>query len=270
MPESPRIAHPNKGSPDKNLPEKVRLSTVDPREVSQFEALQGEWWNPSGQMKPLHRINPVRIAFIQEQLRMNFHIDPRSVRPFSGLSMLDIGCGGGLLCEPLARLGAAVKGIDPGACNIAIAKSHATKSALEIDYEAITAEALEETGAQFDVVLAMEVIEHVTNVSTFIEAASALLRPGGIFIGSTLNRTLRSFALAIVGAEYVLRWLPKGTHSWEKFVTPHEFQTELKRNGLESCDLGGMVYSPFTDSWRKSGDTSVNYFIAARKSGSIG
>jgi 2-polyprenyl-6-hydroxyphenyl methylase / 3-demethylubiquinone-9 3-methyltransferase len=221
-------------------------------------------------MKPLHRINPVRMGYIREQIQHHNHqIDLHSNKPFTGMNILDIGCGGGLLCEPLTRLGANVTGIDPGSSNIEIAKSHAVRSKLIIDYQATTAEELVETGRQFDLVLAMEVIEHVANIPAFTKAASNLVRPGGLFIGSTINRTMRSFALAIVGAEYILRWLPKGTHSWDKFVTPQEFEQTLKHSGLDTYDKTGMMYSPFTDTWRQSPDTAVNYFIAANKSGGI-
>ncbi len=242
-------------------------STVDPREVQQFNELQGEWWNPTGKMKPLHRINPVRLAYIKEQISLNHRIDKNNAKPLSGLTILDIGCGGGLLCEPLAKLGATVTGIDPGGSNIEIAKAHAARSTLQIDYQITTAEDLVKTGAAFDIVLAMEVIEHVTNVEGFVEAAGKLVKPRGLFIGSTINRTLRSFALAIIGAEYILRWLPKGTHSWDKFVTPEEFQNVLETNGFDRCETTGMSYSPFTDTWKQSRDTAVNYFLSSHKAG---
>ena len=244
-------------------------STIDVREVQQFNALQGEWWNPVGKMKPLHRINPVRLAYIKQQIALNFRIDNKSPKFLAGLTILDIGCGGGLLCEPLSKLGATVTGIDPGGANIEIARAHSNLSNLTIDYQITTAEDLVKTSAQFDIVLAMEVIEHVSNVNMFVEAATKLVKPQGLFIGSTLNRTLRSFALAIIGAEYVLRWLPKGTHAWDKFVTPQEFQTELEVNGFDRCEATGMSYSPFSDTWNQTRDTSVNYFISAQKTGKV-
>ncbi len=246
-----------------NIP--IQKSTIDPREVQQFNELQGEWWNPTGKMKPLHRINPVRLAYIKEQITLNHKVGSNNLKLLSGLTILDIGCGGGLLCEPLARLGATVTGIDPGESNIEIAKAHATLSKLKINYQVTTAEELLKTGAEFDIVLAMEVVEHVADMAIFIEATSKLVKSGGLFIGSTLNRTIRSFVLAIIGAEYILRWLPKGTHSWDKFVTPEEFQTALETNGFDRCEVTGMTYSPFTDSWNQSRDASVNYFLCAYK-----
>jgi 2-polyprenyl-6-hydroxyphenyl methylase / 3-demethylubiquinone-9 3-methyltransferase len=244
-------------------------STIDKREVEQFNGLKSEWWDPTGKMKPLHRINPVRLSYINEQIALNYRFDAISSKPLLGLTILDIGCGGGLLCEPLARLGASVTGIDPGNINIEIAKVHAANSGLDIDYQVTTAEDLQKTGAKFDIVLAMEVIEHVANIPIFLQAIAGLVKPNGLFIGSTLNRTLRSFALAIIGAEYILRWLPKGTHSWDKFVTPKEFQAALESHGFDRCEATGMSYSPFGDKWRKSSDTSVNYFLSANNSGRI-
>lgn len=239
--------------------------TIDRREVDQFEALASEWWNPAGQMKPLHRINPLRIRFIRDEAARHFSFDPRQALPFEDLRILDIGCGGGLLSEPLARLGGQVTGIDPGATNIEIARAHALRSRVAVDYRAMTAEVLAETDARFDIVLAMEVVEHVADLKAFVAAASALIAPRGLFIGSTLNRTLKSFALAIVGAEYVLRWLPRGTHTWEKFVRPEEFADALRGVRLIDAQTKGMVYAPLADDWQLSDDTSVNYFISARK-----
>jgi len=240
-------------------------STVDPREIAHFDSLAKDWWNPIGKMKPLHRINPVRLAFIRDQACLNFGKDPKAPKPLSGLSILDIGCGGGLLSEPLARMGAAVTGIDPGPCNIEIAKAHAGKSRLDLDYRATTAEELVASAPPYDIVLAMEVVEHVASVSDFIRAGAQLVNPRGLFIGSTINRTLRAYALAIIGAEYILRWLPVGTHAWEKFVTPAEFSGHLAKNGLTVGTTAGMTFSPMSDDWRLTGDTSINYFIVAQR-----
>ena len=256
MTEANDHAHAASAAPD-------RGSTIDPREVARFDALAGDWWNPSGQMKPLHRINPVRIRYIRDQIAARFGRDVKSPEPLSGLRILDIGCGGGLLGEPLARLGATVTGIDPGPTNVEIARVHARRSRLEIDYRATTAEEVAARGETFDVVLAMEVVEHVANLKTFIAASARLVAPGGLFVASTLNRTLKSFALAIVGAEYVLRWLPRGTHSWDKFVRPDELARVLRQSGLAEIDVTGMVFMPLSDDWRLSSDTAVNYFLAA-------
>ena len=209
-------------------------SSVDTAEVERFERLGADWWDPHGPMKPLHKLNPVRVAFVRDQLAGHFPAqdggrrDIRKTRPLDGLSLLEIGCGAGILCEPLARLGAAIVGIDPAPGNIEIARRHAKSSGLVIDYRATTAENLAATGAQFDAVLAMEVVEHVTDLRGFVRTTCTLVRPGGLVFVATLNRTLKSFALAIVGAEYVLRWLPKGTHQWEKFVTPEELREALR------------------------------------------
>lgn len=238
---------------------------MDANEVARFERLAKDWWDPKGPMKPLHRINPVRLAFLKEALCAHFSRDFNDLKALSGLSVLDIGCGAGLLCEPLARLGASVTGIEPAAETIAVARAHAEDAGLAIDYRIGLAEDLAAEGKTFDVVLAMEVVEHVPNVGAFLKTAASLVRPGGFFAGSTLNRTLRSYALAIVGAEYVLRWLPVGTHTWDKFVTPREFEEGLMGAGLEPLRVEGMVYNPLKDSWSLSRDTAVNYFITAGK-----
>jgi 2-polyprenyl-6-hydroxyphenyl methylase/3-demethylubiquinone-9 3-methyltransferase len=216
-------------------------------------------------MKPLHKFNPVRLSYLRETLVSHFARDARSLAPFEGLSLVDIGCGGGLLAEPLARLGFDVTGIDPAGNNVEVAKAHATRSGVDVTYRKTTAETLVGEGLAFDVVLAMEVVEHVPNVSDFVSAATALVKPGGLFIGATLNRTMRSFALAIVGAEYVLRWLPVGTHSWEKFVTPAEFENAISTGRMEVFDRKGVVYNPLSDRWSLSADMAVNYMLAARK-----
>lgn len=238
---------------------------VDADEVSRFDRLARDWWDETGPMKPLHRINPVRVAYLKQQLAAHFGRDPAAFDTLAGLRILDIGCGGGILSEPLARMGAEVTGVDPAAANIGIARAHAAEAGLAIRYHEGLAEDLVAEGQQFDAVLAMEVVEHVPDVAGFVATAAALVRPGGFFGGSTLNRTKRAFALAIVGAEYVLRWLPVGTHRWEKFVTPAEFEAALVQAKLRHSDTRGMVYDPFRDSWRLSDDTAVNYFITAGK-----
>ena len=249
----------------------TNASTVDPEEVARFSAMADRWWDPSGPMKPLHRLNPVRIAFIRDQICRHFQApaaggkrDPHQAACLAGLSILDIGCGAGLACEPLARLGGTVAGIDPADENIAIARHHAETAGLDIDYRATTAESLA-GGETFDVVLALEVVEHVADVALFIESCAALVRPGGLLIASTINRTAKAFALAIVGAEYVLRWLPRGTHSYDKLVTPSELATALRLAGLTRRDETGVVYAPLTDRWQLSRDMDVNYMMVAGK-----
>lgn len=243
----------------------AQMRGVDRDEVARFARMAEAWWDPKGPMKPLHRINPVRLAFLKRALCAHFGRDEQAIRALSGLKMLDIGCGGGLLSEPLARMGAEVTGIEPAEETIAIARAHAGESGLDIRYRVGLAEDLAGVGEQFDAVFAMEVVEHVPDLGAFLGTAAALVRPGGFFAGSTLNRTLRSYALAIVGAEYVLRWLPVGTHSWEKFVTPREFEAGLADAGLDPLATEGLVYNPLGDSWRLSRDTAVNYFITAAK-----
>ncbi|QIB36097.1 bifunctional 2-polyprenyl-6-hydroxyphenol methylase/3-demethylubiquinol 3-O-methyltransferase UbiG [Ancylobacter pratisalsi] len=238
-------------------------TTVDPSEVERFAALAAEWWNPRGKMRVLHRFNPVRLAFLRERLVTHFARDPKAIRPLEGLRLIDIGCGGGLLSEPLARMGASVVGIDPAERNTRIAALHAEESGVPVEYRATTAEAMAEAGERFDVVLAMEVVEHVADVSLFIESAARMVKPGGLMVAATLNRTKRSFALAIVGAEYVLGWLPRGTHDWSKFVTPEELQAAMEAGGLAVVERTGVVFNPLGDSWRLSGDMSVNYMMVA-------
>jgi 2-polyprenyl-6-hydroxyphenyl methylase/3-demethylubiquinone-9 3-methyltransferase len=236
---------------------------VDPAEVEKFDRLAADWWNPAGTMKPLHRLNPVRLAYIRDRALERFGRDGRSLAPFEGLSLLDIGCGGGLLSEPLARMGFSVAGIDPAGNNVDVARAHAAAEGVAVDYRKTTVEAMAEEGAAFDVVLAMEVVEHVPDVPAFVATAASLVKPGGLFVGATINRTKRAFALAIVGAEYLLRWLPVGTHDWEKFVTPDEFEDALAAGGLAPFDRRGVVYNPLADSWSLSRDTAVNYMLAA-------
>ncbi len=237
-------------------------STVDPAEVARFSKLSDEWWDPNGKMAPLHKINPLRLGWIRDTACRKFNRNPRSLTSLAGLRILDIGCGAGLLSEPLARLGAQVIGVDPSESNIAAAKVHAVRSNLLIDYRATT---VEEMGhlERFDIVLAMEVVEHVTDVGLFLERCAALMKPSGMMVVSTLNRTLKSFALAIVGAEYVLRWLPRGTHQWSKFVTPAELAQHLHKSRLEIAEQTGVVYTPFADRWSLSSDMDVNYMVTA-------
>jgi 2-polyprenyl-6-hydroxyphenyl methylase/3-demethylubiquinone-9 3-methyltransferase len=239
--------------------------TVDPAEVARFAALAADWWNPGGQMGMLHKFNPVRLRFIKEAACRRFERDPKRLDSLGGLRILDIGCGGGILSEPLARLGAQVVGADPAVPNIEAAKVHAEGAGLTLDYRATTAEALAEAGERFDVVLAMEVVEHVADVALFVQRCAEMVKPGGLLIGATINRTLKSFALAIVGAEYVLRWLPRGTHRWDKFVTPDEFEMVLVRHGLDVFEQTGVVYDLLADRWQLARDMDVNYMLAAQK-----
>lgn len=237
-------------------------STVDPAEIAKFSKLSEDWWNPNGKMAPLHKINPLRLAYIRDAACRKFERSAKSLSCLSGLRVLDIGCGAGLLCEPLTRLGAQVIGVDPSARNIAAAKLHADKGHLSIDYRCTTVEQMD-VRERFDIVLAMEVVEHVADIGAFLSRCAALLKPGGMMVVSTLNRNWKSFALAIVGAEYILRWLPRGTHQWEKFVTPDELAQYLLQNKLVVTEEIGVVYSPFADRWSLSADTDVNYMVVA-------
>ena len=241
-------------------------STVDPAEVAKFEAMAAEWWNPDGKFKPLHMLNPCRLEYITSQIASEFDRDLAVPLPFTGLRILDIGCGGGLLSEPMARLGADVVGADPAPRNIPVAQLHAAQSGLTIDYRLTTAEDLAKEGEQFDVVLNMEVVEHVPNPQSFLTACQTLLKPGGLMICSTLNRNAKSFGMAIIGAEWVMRWLPKGTHDWRKFITPDELAEFIRKAGLDPVDRKGMVFNPVAWSWRLSTrDLSVNYVTASVK-----
>ena len=243
----------------------MSASTIDEDEVAHFSAIAQEWWDPNGKFKPLHKFNPSRLAYIREQILFHFDLDGTKRKPFKKISILDIGCGGGLLCEPMARLGANVTGADASEKNIAIAKAHAIEGDLKINYLATTSEDLAAKGKQFDVVLNMEVIEHVSDVPLYLASCAKLVKPGGIMFISTLNRTAKSFALAIVGAEYILGWLPKGTHSYNKFLTPEEIISMTRRNDLKLKDKCGITYSPLKDKWRKSKDMSVNYMLLMEK-----
>jgi len=244
----------------------MTTNTVDPSEIAKFEAMAAEWWDPNGKFKPLHMLNPIRLDYITAQIAGEFDRDLGTRAPFAGLRILDIGCGGGLLCEPMARLGAEVTGVDAAEGNIPVARTHAEQSGLRIDYRHTTAEALADTAAEFDVVLTMEVIEHVADPLGFLTACRRLLRPGGLHLCSTLNRNPKSFAMAIVGAEYVMRWLPRGTHEWTKFVTPEELFDLLRRAGLDPVDRKGFQFNPVTWTWCISArDLSVNYVTAALK-----
>ena len=243
----------------------TKASTVDQAEVERFSALATDWWDPRGKMAPLHKFNPVRLGYIRDQAAARFARDPKQLGCLKGLHILDIGCGGGILSEPLARLGATVVGADPSQTNIEAAKLHAAQSELEIDYRCTTAEDLAEAGERFDVVLAMEVVEHVTDVNLFVKCCASMVKPRGLMIAATLNRTLKSFALAIVGAEYILRWLPVGSHRWDKFVTPNELEIAMEQGGLQVTGSQGVIYNILADRWQLSSDMDVNYMLAAEK-----
>ncbi|UWQ28797.1 bifunctional 2-polyprenyl-6-hydroxyphenol methylase/3-demethylubiquinol 3-O-methyltransferase UbiG [Leisingera sp. M523] len=243
-------------------------STVDPAEIAKFEAMAAEWWDPNGKFKPLHMLNPCRLDYITRQIAGEFGRDLTSQCPFKGLRLLDIGCGGGLLSEPMARLGATVVGADAAEGNLPVARIHAEQSDLEIDYRHTTAEALAAAGEQFDVVLNMEVVEHVADPLSYLTATRTLLKPGGLEICSTINRNPKSFAMAIVGAEVIMRWLPRGTHEWSKFITPDELYELLRNAGLKPVDRKGFVFNPITWNWSVSErDLSVNYVTASIKPG---
>src|SRR5499426_4847781 len=244
---------------------KPRGSTVDAAEVERFAALATEWWDQRGKMAVLHRFNPVRLRFIKEAACRHFGRDSKRLDALAGLRLLDIGCGGGILSEPMARLGAAVVGADPAEPNVEAARVHAAREGLAIDYRSTTAEALADLGERFDVVLAMEVVEHVADLTLFVGRCAEMVKPGGLMVVATLNRTIKSFALAIVGAEYVLRWLPRGTHQWDKFVTPNELEIALERSGLTVTQDTGVIYNLLADRWQLSSDMDVNYMVAAEK-----
>ncbi|GAB4227587.1 MAG: bifunctional 3-demethylubiquinone 3-O-methyltransferase/2-octaprenyl-6-hydroxy phenol methylase [Methyloligellaceae bacterium] len=256
---------PRSGAANGIMSQPLHDPTLDSSEVARFAALAEEWWDPKGKFAPLHAMNPARLTFIRDAICAHAARDPKASRSLAGLSIADIGCGGGLLCEPLARLGASVTGLDPAEETIAAARLHAASQGLEIDYRAERAEALVDSGERFDVVLAIEVVEHVPEVASFVALVSKLMRPGGLLILSTLNRTLKSYLLAIVGAEYILRWLPPGTHQWERFVTPAELSRALTACGLEELERKGVIFDPLQGQWRLASDTDVNYFMTARR-----
>ncbi len=240
-------------------------ANLDPAEIERFARIAGEWWDPKGKFAPLHRLGPARMTYLRDRLAGHFDRKLPAAKPLAGLRVLDIGCGGGLVAEPLARLGATVMGVDPAHDNIAAAHTHAARSGLEIDYRCTTAEEIAATGMTFDTVLCLEVVEHVPDPAAFIGLAASLVRPGGMLIASTINRTMKAWLLAIVGAEYVLRWLPAGTHRWERFVTPDEMARHMAAARLFEISFEGLVYDPLADVWSLSPDTDVNYFASARK-----
>ncbi|WP_421589819.1 bifunctional 2-polyprenyl-6-hydroxyphenol methylase/3-demethylubiquinol 3-O-methyltransferase UbiG [Shinella sp. M27] len=240
-------------------------TTIDQAEVDRFSAMAAEWWDPTGKFRPLHRFNPVRLTYIRDMVCGQFGRDPRAHRPLEGLRILDIGCGGGLLSEPMARMGADVLGADASEKNIGIAKAHAAGSGVPVDYRAVTAEALAEAGESFDVVLNMEVVEHVSDVDFFLTTCASIVRPGGMTFVATINRTMKAAALAIFAAENVLRWLPRGTHQYEKLVRPEEIEKPLNAAGLTVTDRTGVFFNPLLNQWNLSKDMDVNYMLVARR-----
>lgn len=251
---------------DEELPKSPVSQSVDSEEVAKFTAMAAEWWDPHGKFRPLHKLNPVRLAFIRDEAARRFGRDPAARQPFAGLRLIDIGCGGGLLAEPMARLGFAVTAVDAGENNVKIAQAHAREQKLDIDYRHAGAEAVAEAGETFDVVLNMEVVEHAADADAFLRTCAGLIAPGGLMFIATINRTLKAYALAIVGAERVLRWLPRGTHRYDKFVRPIEIRDALKDN-LTVRPPVGVSFNPLTDQWRLSTDTGVNYMLVCEKAG---
>ena len=241
-------------------------ASIDPAEIARFSAMAEEWWDPTGKFRPLHALNPPRLQFLRDRLAGHFGTDPLGPAPLAGVRLLEIGCGGGLISEPMARLGATVVGVDASERNIASATHHAAQSGLAIDYRCSSAEDLAAAGESFDAVLALEIIEHVADIGSFVSACAELVRPGGAAVFSTLNRTPQSYLLGIVGAEYVLRWLPVGTHQWNRFVRPSELAAALRPHGLTITAMDGLSYQPMQQRWRLSKDLSVNYLAFAVKS----
>jgi 2-polyprenyl-6-hydroxyphenyl methylase / 3-demethylubiquinone-9 3-methyltransferase len=246
-------------------PAQPESPSLDAGEVEKFSRLAAEWWDPHGKFAVLHKFNPVRLSYIRDHATARFARDRYGPRPLDGLRLLDIGCGGGLLAEPMARLGADVVAIDPSETNIATARLHGEEAGLAIDYRAATAEEVAAAGETFDIILNMEVIEHVIDPATFVAVCGDMLKPGGLMFVATLNRTWKSFAFAIIGAEFVLGWLPRGTHHWEKFITPDELNRYLEAAGLKPVDTTGVVYNPLTGTWARSRDTDVNFMVVADK-----
>ena len=241
-------------------------SSIDPKEVEQFSRIAAEWWDPKGKFAPLHKFNPVRLSFIRDQVQARFGRDPKAIRPFEGLRLLDIGCGGGLLCEPMTRLGFQVTGVDASERNIGTASAHAAEQGLAIDYRATTAEDLLAAGERpFDVILNMEVIEHVADPGAYLRDCARLLAPGGLMIVATLNRTLKALALAKIGAEYVLRWVPAGTHDWNKFLKPEELRGFLVGEPVAVHGPYGVAFNPLTDRWVRSADCDINYMVTVTR-----
>jgi len=242
-----------------------RENTVDPAEIARFSALADAWWDPEGDFRPLHRFNPARLGYIHDRICEHFARDKRSLKPLEGLTVLDVGCGGGLVTEPIARMGATASAIDASERNIGVASLHAKQGGLDIDYRIAASETVAAEKKQFDIVLALEIIEHVADVDLFMASCVALTKPGGLLIVATLNRTAKAYALAIVGAEYVLRWMPRGTHQWNKFVKPSELAQALTGNDAEIIDMTGVTYNALKDDWRLSKDVAVNYMLCATK-----
>ncbi|MBL4646456.1 MAG: bifunctional 2-polyprenyl-6-hydroxyphenol methylase/3-demethylubiquinol 3-O-methyltransferase UbiG [Rhizobiales bacterium] len=240
-------------------------STVDDAEVERFSRMAADWWNPESKFKPLHKFNPIRLSYIKDKVSAHFGLDTRALDTFKGLRILDIGRGGGLLCEPMARLGAEIIGVDPSETNIKVAALHAEQGGLSIDYRATTAEALAADGERFDIVLNMEVVEHVADVPLFLSECAKMVKPGGLMFVATINRTMKAWGLAIFGAEYVLNWLPKGTHQYERLVRPEEIIGPLNAQGLQQIESTGVFYNLLKDSWQLSSDMSVNYMILAER-----